>query len=319
MKISWEHLWESMLGMSVRNRLRDAQQLRRFGILSQQYEKLCRSLGDGHVTTIENTPGYEWEAWALRLRKSFATGVPIDFLSHPILAHSMVFARRRGVLFARRRIQYVIDTFQLPITSKLLREDYIGIPTIVNARFITSANRCHHGAHLACYSRVLDHAFWDMQSIIEWGGGYGDMARIVFRNNPDITYTIIDIPEMLALQFVYLASLLGEEYVNIHPPGSGFAIVPGKINLLPVSEVKKYSESLFANGFISTWALTESPKTLQRLVLKMGFFGAERILIGSMINENNSLAQLPLVRAGLTRIPLPELGGLGPGNEFWFR
>jgi hypothetical protein len=181
---------------------------------------------------------------------------------------------------------------------------------------LTSANRAHHASHLAHYKRLTGTDFWDCRSIVEWGGGYGDMARIIRRMNPSVTYTIIDLPELLALQYVYLSSIFGEGAVNVIGRNDS-GVTLGKINLIASQSVYDTRRELECDGFLSTWALTESPRRFQMAVLERGFFGASSLLLGVMNNENNYLKE----RVGFakTRAQVPIGYGVSEGNEYWVK
>ncbi len=47
-------------------------------------------------------------------------------------------------------------------------------------------------------------AFEPFRRVVEIGGGYGRLARAVLRKYPDVRYTIIDLPEVLAIQSYFL-------------------------------------------------------------------------------------------------------------------
>ncbi len=144
------------------------------------------------------------------------------------------------------------------------------------------------------------------------------MARIIKRMNPSLTYTIIDLPELLALQYVYLSSIEGENNVHIVKSGSTPQLAIGKINLLSSEMAVSNSGGLDCDSFISTWAITESPRDAQKFVRDKEFFGARRLLLGSLINENNYLAG-SLTGIGLSRVPIPISRGIEKGHEYWLR
>jgi hypothetical protein len=56
-------------------------------------------------------------------------------------------------------------------------------------------------------------------------------------------------------------------------------IVSGKINIVSSTLLDKV-ENLQADMFVSTWALSESPKEVQEVVLAKNFFQSERFLVG---------------------------------------
>lgn len=316
--LSWEHIYELALKIAVRRRLKNLEQLQRFNVVKDRYSKICNSLLNGSEGSNTVSKGYDWTAWAGAVRRAFSDGVPLGFLSHPTISFTMVYARRRGVRLSRLMIKDVEQVFGKDAASRLIHEDYIGLPVIVSAAYMTSANRCYHASHLATYTQVCKRNFWDSESIFEWGGGYGNMARIIRKMKPSITYTIIDLPELLSLQYVYLVSLEGEDNVHIVQPGNMPQLVKGKINLLSSELAVNKGGALVCDSFISTWALTESPQEAQSFVRKNKFFGAKNILLASLRNENNYLAAC-LDDTSLLRIPVPEYKGIGKGHEYWLR
>ncbi len=316
--LSWEHLYEFLLQIAVRQRLKNSQQLQRFEAVRGKYSNVCNVFLSGSEGSRVVSDGYDWTGWAGAIRQAFLDGVPIGFLAHPTVSYTMVFGRRRGIRLTGKLIDIVLQIFGKKTTTTLLREDYIGLPTITNAGYMTSANRCHHASHLAYYTRECKKNFWDCDSIVEWGGGYGNMARIIRKMNPSITYIIIDLPELLALQYVYLSSIEGEENVHVIQPEEGMQIMLGKINLMTSQTAAHINSGLNCDGFISTWAITESPRAAQEFVMEKKFFGAKSLLLGSLINENNYLAG-SLAGIGLTRMPVPTSKGVGTGHEYWLR
>ena len=92
--------------------------------------------------------------------------------------------------------------------SSFLTEDYIGKPYISSLKTCSSFIRIQHIYHLVKYWNETGYKISDIDSIIEWGGGYGDMASILARLNTNLTYTIVDHPYMSALQYIYIASVL---------------------------------------------------------------------------------------------------------------
>ena len=306
---------EFWLQIVVKPRLKDVLQLQRFNALKGRYSDVCNKFPNDLSGSRLETEGYDWSAWSANIRRSFCEGMQFDFLNHPTLAQTMVFARRRGIRATRQKLEFILEVYNVDVASCLLKEDCIGSPTITNAAYMTSANRCHHASHLAHYRREVGKDFWDCASIVEWGGGYGDMARVIRRINPTVTYTIIDLPELLALQYIYLASLEGEDKVHLVLPENALDILPGKINLVPSLRVIGSENHLKCDAFISTWALTESPRGAQGFVEACEFFGARNILLASMINANNFLSDV-LPGKALIRIPVPQHVGLGPGNEY---
>lgn len=64
----------------------------------------------------------------------------------------------------------------------------------------TTGNTIHHRYHLY----VLDIPIKNINTIVELGGGYGNMARLVHKSGFSGTYNLIDLPEFELLQKYYL-------------------------------------------------------------------------------------------------------------------
>jgi hypothetical protein len=135
------------------------------------------------------------------------------------------------------------------------------------------------------------------------------MARLIKRLNPGVTYIIVDLPELLALQYIYLYSILGCSALN---PVCGVSrLVGGKINFVPYSAVMERRLSLECDGFISTWAITESPLEAQDFVIQSKCFSARKILLAYLKVDSNRFAGR-LEELGLKEEPAT----LQPGHAY---
>jgi len=144
----------------------------------------------------------------------------------------------------------------------------------------TTHNSVHHLYHMARYVRKLgEENLSSTNSVVEWGGGYGNFCKVflkAFDTECKKTYTIIDLPEMCILQAWYLRRVFGEERVNLVT--STGQLIDGKINIVPNPLYK--SLEVKADLFVSTWALSESPKSSHVDVAERNFFGASKFLFG---------------------------------------
>lgn len=249
-------------------------------------------------------PEYSWTTWTRTIREDFCSGVPTRFLAHPAISNTMVFQRTRGKAAASERIQLVVDAFDREVASKLLREDWVGGPNITDNTWLTSANRAHHASHLAFYRRALGRTLWSTPSILEWGGGYGGLARIIRRLNPTVTYVIADLPALLALQFVYLSSVEGIEPIIVRP---GASLIPGRVNLVCSNSLTDGHVELSCDTFISTWALSESPLDLQASVIDTSLSSAKHVLLAHRKTDGNALTTA-CDRLALREYEVPFLG-----------
>ena len=312
--ISWEYFAELALRFIARPKIKDKKALKRFFQLKGEYSRVCAMFLPNRTGSVSDSVGYNWAEWATKIRSAFQKEVPLGFLSHPTIVRTMVYRKQRGVLATRKKILTVEFVYGKSIARCLLKEDYIGLPTISNLPFLTSANRAHHAFHLARYKEITGVNFWDCSSIIEWGGGYGNMACIIRKMNPGITYIVIDLPEILSLQYVYLGSIFGNNSINI----VNHDIVNGKINLVSTQTTMEKGVPLKCDGFLSTWALTESPKSDQLSVIERNFFDAKRVLMASRIDDNN-LIRNHISTSKLQTISVPTGFGIDKKHQYWFK
>lgn len=307
-----------MLQLLVLPRLWNRSQMDSFGRMSTKYLEFYDRLDgkeDLRQSSVYAHDGYDWKSWSQNIKDSFHTRVPLGFLRQPTIAKTMVFGGWQDFDATNKRIDLVVSVYGKERSKELLREDYVGLPKITNAHYQTSANRAHHASHLAAYHNARNKPFFDCQCIVEWGGGYGDMARLVRRLNNQATYIIIDLPELCTLQYIYLCSVEDKDSAALVVPGT--TIVPGKTNIVPVASILQGKIEIHADAFISTWALTESPEEAQLFALGQDLFKARRILLAYKVDKNN-FVRSRLSEMGCMTNPI-ALSGIGDGNEYAFR
>jgi hypothetical protein len=129
-----------------------------------------------------------------------------------------------------------------------------------------------------------------IDTFVEFGGGYGSLARITKSLLPNVSYVIIDLPELLAIQYLYLKTSLSNQTIVIYTPGN---LVKGAINLVPVSILKDLN--LKATVFASNFALSESPFSTQELLINKNFFNADVCYINGQVDSwgTNNSWQMP--------------------------
>ena len=292
----------------VRPRLKNGIVKARFSQLSTQYAQVF-SRFNGIDALDRASDGYSWDSWSGKIRGAFEKGVSIGFLTNRLISFTMVFADRGWDAKATQiRISACREILGDEISKQLLLEDYVGLPIISDKKFMTSANRAHHSCHLAYFYKLAGKHFWYADTIVEFGGGYGSMARIIRRMNPQTTYIIVDLPELLSLQYVYLGSLEGADEIHIITSNED-VVVTGKVNLISSELLLAGKFELNCDAFISTWALTECPEYIQNFVSEKSFFSAKDVFIASRIDENNHLSEL-----ACNKTPVPDLKG---NHEYW--
>lgn len=158
--------------------------------------------------------------------------------------------------------------------ADVLRENAVGGPYVYDRRFLTSSVLVHHAVHVCFLSRETGLRPSELNRVVEWGAGYGSLARILFRFQPKLDYVILDTPVMLAVQWLFLSTVLGPDRVVLPgsgdaPPHEGHVYLENASTFAPVGEP--------ADLFVSTFALSESPRELIEEVAARGWFGAEHL------------------------------------------
>jgi len=138
--------------------------------------------------------------------------------------------------------------------------------------------------HLYYAARMIESLKKDPQVFVEFGGGYGDLSRIVKSLYPEATIIIFDMPEIIAIQYLFLSYVMPNEDIIMHDKPIDYNLIANKksINLVPVFflEESKIKTDIFA----STFALSETPKHVQDLVMNKNFFDADLIYMTGQIN-----------------------------------
>jgi hypothetical protein len=215
-----------------------------------------------------------WKDYNVSAKRALLPMPPYDFLRNPTIMGTMFVTR--GGNWLKKELKYLEKTLPESKLRQLLQEDYAGKPLLLNAKYLTSHNTIHHLYHLIRFSSTTNCELDELSNVVEWGGGYGNMAKIFRRLNKSATYTIIDTPLFSCLQWLYLATVNGTESVNILMNNSN-EVVSGKINCMPLCFLPKIA--LSGELFISTWGLSESSRYSQDYVAMRKWFGAKHLLL----------------------------------------
>lgn len=216
-----------------------------------------------------------WKNFEGNLEKVFLPHPPFSFSKDPIIMGTMFVAA--GGKWLREELAFLEKKIPRNKLRALLQEDYVGNPLLLNSTYLTSHNSVHHLYHLIRFLNETKCNLEQMDTIIEWGGGYGNMAKIFKRlKATPSTYIIIDLPLMSCLQWLYLTTILGEENVHLLW-NTKETLHAKKINLVPICFMDRHN--IHADLFISTWALSESSRYSQDYVVTNEWFNSRHILL----------------------------------------
>ncbi len=215
-----------------------------------------------------------WKEQLDTLGALISDGLPDNFLYHPICLE--MFVRAGWQPQQQHELEY-LEGLEGGLKERIfsIQETQVGLlPRNVPGHDI-SINTL--GMLWYC-ARIEETLAGRVNTVVEFGGGFGSFARVftLFADGP-LTYIIIDLPEMLALQLYYLGLSLGADKVVAHTD-TAEAPRPGKINLYPVYGLEEMN--ITSDLFVSTFALSETPAFTQDMVCKgKKFFNASHIYI----------------------------------------
>lgn len=241
----------------------------------------------------------DWAERAAALVGTLGPVPPRDFLRRPEILYQMFV----GEKYLQHEAPYVRSRLE-GAAVELLAEDPVGAPP-------SPANTVHHLHHLLRYEELTGRAVADAGTIVEWGAGYGNLAKLIARlHGGEPTLVLLDLPAFSAVQWLYLSSVLGEERVVLHT-SAPVELAVGRINVVPIGLATGLTVD--ADLLVSTWALNESTAAAQAFVLEREWFGAEALLLGMHRGDPFEPAALA---AGAVATPL---GDWMPGQHYFTR
>ncbi|MEM3334198.1 MAG: putative sugar O-methyltransferase [Thermoplasmata archaeon] len=181
-------------------------------------------------------------------------------------------------------LNYVLSSTLNSNYKKFLRADSVGKPFLISRKYQTSYLRLQHIFELALYNHEIPDKLQSFKRIVEWGGGYGDMCRILYGADETITYAIVDLPVTSIIQYYYLSSIFGKDKVNLVSDMNQL-VKEHSINLVPLTSLRWLN--MHFQFFLSTFALTESSQKAVDFVLHEQFFGAGNLLIGGQYTNRD--------------------------------
>ena len=219
-----------------------------------------------------------WHAARLRLREYLQEQDWHDFLRNPICKEMFVRGRwGAGQDFEFAAVQE--NSFGKSLLERL-RDPDVGSPRCCEKLPGVSTNLLGMIWYLTGVHQQNSGTL--PPRVVEVGGGYGALAYAYAKSSPDAEYVIVDLPEMLAIQHYFLTLALPDRpIVFANEPGK-VEPKPGEITLVPIS---RFEESeLTCEQLISTFAMSEMPRELQRRIERTGYFGARRIFVTGQLS-----------------------------------
>lgn len=274
---------------------------------NEKYQQLKKYHLDDYTTPL-------WKKYNAKLEKILLPRPPFSFLQDPNIMLTMFDTA--GGNWLKKELTFLEKKISKKKLKIILKEDYVGDPLLLNKFYLTSHTSITHLYHLIKFLDVSGCNLTKIKTVIEWGGGYGNLVKILKRLLiKPCTYIIIDTPLLSCLQWFYLSTIFGKKAVNLLLDEKG-AIQINKINILPVSLLAKYP--IKGDLFISTWALSESSKCSQDYVVKQNWFQAKHLLLAYQENDTGLFDPVRVGKLAVDRGAVIQKIEFLPGNHYAF-
>ena len=198
--------------------------------------------------------GASWVGFTATLRETGRTRDPRAFLTWPIVRSTMFAARDSPWVALRVAALQASPRWSTDWQAALVEDDagspepYAGLPT-------SSGTLIQHAYHLEMFEQVTGQRLQDVATVVEFGGGYGSMCRLLHRVGFQGTYLIQDLPESNEIQRYFLAA------AGITPKADvTFVSDPDEIDRLTKDPDRPAA-------LIATWSLSEAPVSVRDRLL----------------------------------------------------
>lgn len=214
---------------------------------------------------MENNNLGVWEDFTKRVKQLIETNDLSTFMTWDVLINTMI----AGV--DNVEIDYLTKSKHWDFWVKNLEETVLK-PNSHPVHNFSSTNNLHHAYSLQVLVDKVGKELSSFNFVTEFGGGYGNMARLFKKINNSVVYNIYDIPEFLTIQDYYL------KQNNVHD-----------IVLLNNNDIiEKIPEKSL---FLALWSISETPVANRiNYINNLKMFDYDTIFIAmgeTFYNENN--------------------------------
>jgi hypothetical protein len=194
-----------------------------------------------------------WLANREKLRKCILEEDPREFLTWDVVTGSMFVGNRPFIDTELRYLMNRPDWKQ--VWEDIIEEDPAGDPKPYKGYKRSSGNRIHQAYHICRFEEEAGLPVSGFPLIVEFGGGYGSLCRLVHKLGFNGQYIIFDLPEFVALQKFYLGSLA-------MPLIEAKDVAAGRRGILCTSDLSVLGsvtpQEAQTSLFIATWSLSET-------------------------------------------------------------
>jgi hypothetical protein len=207
----------------------------------------------------------EWVRHVNRLRQLVLTANPRRFLRWDVILETM-FVHRAA--YTAAELAFLQSRPSWPNQWRpAVEESPVGDPPRYPPYPASSGNLIHHAHHVARFEDSTGLRVQDMSAVVEFGGGYGSMCRLLLNLGFRGRYWIYDLPLFSALQRYYLGSLGFTVTEPESYTGTDYAVhcVSDRQRLPAHPSVETGRGRLF----MATWSLSETPRDVREQLLPL--------------------------------------------------
>ena len=180
----------------------------------------------------------------------------LNFLQNGFIQQMFFIHNRLFILF--QLLELLFDKNH-KIWKNIIKEDSIGNPVRYFLYPKSSGNKIHQAYHLKKFVDSSKLNLEKFKNIIEFGGGYGVMAKMLFKINKNYKYYIFDTPEVNLLQYYYLKRSGLDVGLNLNS-NKKIILINNYLDLKKIIHIFKKNEK---NLFIANWSFSEIPISLR--------------------------------------------------------
>lgn len=206
--------------------------------------------------------GPSWQGFSQRLKVYARFFDPRNFLNWQLIFGTMFMKELPEEYFAEFKASPQWASYWM----SLLQEDRWGNPAPNTQLTGSSGNVLTHAFHLFRFQKQTKVDFSKLSLVVEFGGGYGSMCRLIRRLGFNGTYILYDLPEFLCLQKFYLEGLgLQTDYFSQNKTGMRNLLVSSQSDLEKAVSIYGVVDSLF----VATWSISETPLDTRKQIFNM--------------------------------------------------
>lgn len=291
----WRRLWTQLVVPTLSGATEDERRL--VDLFRREVEALA---AESHDTESD------WAGHRARVRHLVLHGNPVEFQRWDVVRATMVAGDTPYVAAELAHLRRRPDWRRR--WQPAIRESPLGRPRPFYLYPRSSGTLIHHAYHACRFEEATGVALDRASLVVEFGGGYGSMCRLVHGLGFAGAYVIFDLPEFSALQRFYLRSL--DIPASTEPAARGVTTVSNLETLATLLRGRDRGGGVF----IATWSLSESPRALRETVLRTvegfdAFLIAYQQRFAEVANDEFFAAWRSRLPGGLTwqEIPIEHL------------